>query len=93
VQRNAVQKNSLNVTMQNGYGDGSSDGIQPNGAHMTGYQKVVIGSFTTSYSSRVIARVVLLFIEFKSLCRGKYWMKREHTLLPSRLLLKMKSNS
>jgi hypothetical protein len=60
VQRNAVQGNSLNVTMHNGYDGGSSNGIQPNGGHVTGYQKVVIGSFTAFYGSRFIARVVLL---------------------------------
>ncbi|RLM61188.1 golgin candidate 4-like [Panicum miliaceum] len=39
-QRNAVQENSLNVTKQNGYGGGSSHGIQPNGLHsVTGNHK------------------------------------------------------
>jgi len=42
-QRNAVQENSLDVTKQNGYGGGSSHGIQPNGLHsVTGNHKVVI---------------------------------------------------
>jgi len=39
-QRNAVQENSLNVTKQNGYGGGSSYGIQLNGLHsVTGNHK------------------------------------------------------
>ncbi|XP_039853922.1 golgin candidate 3-like isoform X2 [Panicum virgatum] len=39
-QRNAVQENSLDVTKQNGYGGGSSHGIQPNGLHsVTGNHK------------------------------------------------------
>ncbi|KAJ1268131.1 hypothetical protein BS78_07G113500 [Paspalum vaginatum] len=39
-QRNAVQENSLNLTKQNGYGGGSSHGMQPNGLHsVTGYHK------------------------------------------------------
>lgn len=39
-QRNAVQENSANLTKQNGYGSGSSHGMQPNGLHsMTGYYK------------------------------------------------------
>ncbi|OEL24619.1 Golgin candidate 4 [Dichanthelium oligosanthes] len=39
-QRNAVQENSLNVIKQNGYGGGSSHGIQPNGLHsVTGHHQ------------------------------------------------------
>uniref|UniRef100_K3YLB0 GRIP domain-containing protein n=1 Tax=Setaria italica TaxID=4555 RepID=K3YLB0_SETIT len=39
-QRNSVQENSLNTTKQNGYGGGSSHGIQPNGLHsVTGQPK------------------------------------------------------
>jgi len=39
-QRNAVQENSLDVTKQNGYGGGSSYGIQLNGLHsVTGNHK------------------------------------------------------
>ncbi|KAK3121627.1 hypothetical protein QOZ80_8BG0657530 [Eleusine coracana subsp. coracana] len=38
-ERNTVQENSLNLTRQNGYGGGSSNGIQPNGVHVTGYHQ------------------------------------------------------
>jgi hypothetical protein len=42
-QRNSVQENSLSPTKQNGYGGGSSHGIQPNGMHsVAGQHKVVI---------------------------------------------------
>ncbi|KAL5229731.1 hypothetical protein ABZP36_028507 [Zizania latifolia] len=41
VQRNTVQDNTLNVSKQNGYGGGASQGIQPNGLHsITGHRKV-----------------------------------------------------
>ncbi|XP_040382859.1 golgin candidate 4-like [Oryza brachyantha] len=40
LQRNSVQDNPLNISKQNGYGGGASQGIQPNGLHsMTGHRK------------------------------------------------------
>ncbi|KAL6901020.1 hypothetical protein ACP4OV_005696 [Aristida adscensionis] len=40
VQKNSVQENSSNISKQNGYAGGASQGIQPNGLHsVTGYHK------------------------------------------------------
>ncbi|XP_062192012.1 golgin candidate 4-like [Phragmites australis] len=52
-----TQENSLNVSKQNGYGGGSSHGIQPNGLHsVTGYHKENVleeerASFATKQAS------------------------------------------
>uniref|UniRef100_A0A0E0AIH2 GRIP domain-containing protein n=1 Tax=Oryza glumipatula TaxID=40148 RepID=A0A0E0AIH2_9ORYZ len=50
VQRNTVQDNPLNVSKQNGYGGGASQGIQPNGLHsMTGHRKADISEGDRSF--------------------------------------------
>uniref|UniRef100_A0A0E0EL84 GRIP domain-containing protein n=1 Tax=Oryza meridionalis TaxID=40149 RepID=A0A0E0EL84_9ORYZ len=50
VQRNTAQDNPLNVSKQNGYGGGASQGIQPNGLHsMTGHRKADISEGDRSF--------------------------------------------